>query len=408
MTIMTRPPETLPTYSVSSPPPSYSCDPAVGEQLIQRTPRALGRPTGTFKKLSGGVKVVLTEQEDDAETPIYSRHYPINGAIALEHRETITEVKAKVVGQMRLLIPGVNSREVTLVEQHQILWSSNSASGSSSMCPGTLPFSLTLPSTFEDKGASYPLPPTFNLSCLGSSGLTAVCKYSLEIKVVKGHSRGIGHWMKTKKISIPLKHLPRSRPPRPISAECDLFSDLKVSPEEWHQTLTTIPSRSPETIPPVNAHVFIPSTKVFAYGETIPFHIQLTGPVCSLRDLSDSSGKVPNLRVNLLRQASLNIDGPKAWRNNVIADSKLWPIPPPVGSITNAACLREDSLDWQGELEIPKTLSAPGFHAGDLHVKDFILLTVIPADRKSKLQYHQSHIAIKIVTDSWREAPDSS
>ncbi|KAF9262856.1 hypothetical protein L218DRAFT_959687 [Marasmius fiardii PR-910] len=399
----------LPTYTVSSPPPSYSCALASGEQLIQRTPRARARPSGTFKKLSGGVTVALTEQEDDAVTPIYPRNSPLNGAVALEHRETVTEVKAKLVGQMRVIIPGVSTRTVSLVEKHQTLWSSTSTAGSSSICPGTLPFSFSLPSTFEDKNKSYSLPPSFDLSCLGPSGLTATSKYWLEIKVVKGHGRGIGLWMKTKKINIPLKIQHRSRPPRPISAECDLFSDIKVSPEEWHQTMTTIPSRSPETIPPVNAHVFIPSTKVFAYSETVPLHIQLTGPICSLRDLCGPSGETPSVQVNLLRQVSLDINGQKAWRNNILAYGKLWPIPPPVSSITNTACSREDSLNWQGELQIPKSLSSPSFNAGDLNVKDFIVLTVLPAEpRKSLLKYHQSTVSIKVVSDSWTEEPLSS
>ncbi|KAL0069119.1 hypothetical protein AAF712_003805 [Marasmius tenuissimus] len=207
--------------------------------------------------------------------------------------------------------------------------------------------------------------------------------------------------------------MPRSRPPRPILSESDLFSDIKVSPEEWHQTLTTMSSRSPETVPPLNAHVFVPSTKVFAYSEAIPLHVQLSGPLISLGDISgttpDAKGRPPTVQVHLLRQVSLDVNGEKAWRNSILAYGQLRPIPPPMSSITNSACSREDSLDWEGELEVPKNLPCPSFNVGGLIVKDFIVLTVIPAEpRKSSLKYHQSSVSVRIVTDTWSEIPTTS
>ncbi|KAL0571226.1 hypothetical protein V5O48_010733 [Marasmius crinis-equi] len=404
------PPDILPSYSVSQPPPCYSCSLACGEQLIQRTPRVGSRPSGTFKKRSGGTTVLLTEQNDDATVPSYGRHGSVNGLVAFENREHVTEVKAKLVGQMRLIIPGASSRQLTLVNEHQTLWSSNSTAASSSTCPGTIPFSFTFPTTFKDKSDSYPLPPSFDLSCLGPSGLTASVKYTIEVKVVKGHTRGLGLWPKDKKITIPIKYMPRSRPPHPILSESDLFPDIKVSPEEWHQTLTTINSRSPETIPPLNAHIFIPSTKVFAYGETIPLHVQVNGPLVSLGDISgqspDSKGRPPAIQVHLLRQVSIDVNGSKAWRNSILAHGQLRAIPPPMSSITNSACSREDSLDWEGELQVPKNVNCPSFNVGGLIVKDFVVLTVIPAEpRKSSLQYHQSSVSIRLVTDTWSEIP---
>jgi len=86
----------LPSYSASSPPPCYSSDPACGEQLIQCTPRIGRRPSGTFKKRSGGTTVILAEQCDDATIPTYPRHGSVSGVVAFEHRESITEVKIKV------------------------------------------------------------------------------------------------------------------------------------------------------------------------------------------------------------------------------------------------------------------------------------------------------------------------
>ncbi|KAL0570801.1 hypothetical protein V5O48_011152 [Marasmius crinis-equi] len=400
-----RPPaDALPCYSVSQPPPRYSCKLACGEKLIQRTPRIGSRPSGIFKKQSGGTTVVLTEQDDDATIPSINRPGVVNGLVAFEHREQVTEVKAKLQGRMRLVIPGVRSRTVTLVEEDRTLWSNISIDVSPSVCPGTIPFSLTFPSTFEDKDKSHYLPPSFDLSCLGPSGFTASVKYTVEIKITKGHNHGLRLWTMDKKITIPIKYISRSRSPHPILSEFDLFSDIKSCPEEWHQLLRTIKSRSPETIPPLNAHLFIPSTKIYAYGETIPLHVQLNGPLVSLRDISDPKGGAPAVRVHLLRQVLIEMDDEKSWTNVTLAYGKLRAIPPPMSSITNSACSREDSLDWEGELQVPKDVHCPSFSAAGLVVKDFVVFTVIPGEpQKSFLQYHQSFVPVKIVTDTWSE-----
>ncbi|ESK95174.1 hypothetical protein Moror_13809 [Moniliophthora roreri MCA 2997] len=403
--------ESLPSYSVSSPPPCYSSNLACGEQCIQHTPRCRLRPSGTFTKQSGRVTVVLTEQPNDATIPVFGRHSPIQGVVSLEHREVVTDVKVKLEGRMRLLIPGGGSRTVELVNECHSLWTYNPISDPDAICPSTLPFSCHFPLSFEDKGVKHHLPPSYDLSCLGPSGVVAIVDYSLQIKIVKGRHRGIGLWVKVKKIRIPIKYLPRTRPPRPIFADPDLFSDLKISPEEWHQSLSTISSRSPEKVPRINCNLFIPSSKIFSFSDKIPFHVQLSGPLNSLRDLSQNEKSGPSppvVRVHLLRQTSLEIDGQKAWRNSTLATGEIRPIPPPMSTITDPTGSREESFDWEGEVEVPTNISCPSFNVGDLAVKDFLVLTVIPSDpRQSALTHHQTYVSIKLVTDSWTEEPSS-
>ncbi|KAF9262858.1 hypothetical protein L218DRAFT_367276 [Marasmius fiardii PR-910] len=396
--------QTPPSYPIDipvlGPPPCYSCRLPCGEQVIQETRSLHGLADGIFKKQSGGVTVILTGQQHDASIPTYGRRSSVNGAVALDHREGIAEVTAKLLGQMRVHIPVFNSCTVTLVDQQQTLWSCLSASRNSSVCPGTMPFLFELPSFFKDNDSiSYPLPPSYDPSILRQAGLTGTCKYHLEVKIV---SRGIGPWTKTKKIDIPLEYMPRSRPTQPSLSESYGFSVLKTTPGEWYQSLTTMHSRSPEKLPPVSAHIFIPDTRVFAYSETIPFYVQLSGSRCSLADLSGHSPTSitpPTVTVHLLRQITLEVNGQKDWRSCALAYGEIHAVSPP---ISNPACTSQDSLDWEGTIQVPKQLECPSFFARHLNVKDFIVLSVVPAEPAlASFGSHRSFVPIKIVTDSW-------
>ena len=55
------------------------------------------------------------------------------------------------------------------------LWTRESAGA----CPTSLSFSFTLPSTFSDKKAEYPLPPTFEAHLSGVPGFYANISYTV-------------------------------------------------------------------------------------------------------------------------------------------------------------------------------------------------------------------------------------
>jgi hypothetical protein len=87
----------LPPYTPSPPVPSYSPEPAHDERRVEHTPRSRTRPpAGNYIKKSGRETLVLTEQEEAAEHPTYGRHATISGFLALEDRETVSEVVLKV------------------------------------------------------------------------------------------------------------------------------------------------------------------------------------------------------------------------------------------------------------------------------------------------------------------------
>ncbi|KAJ4501294.1 hypothetical protein C8R41DRAFT_749020 [Lentinula lateritia] len=408
----------LPSYdSISSLPPLYSSDPASGEQSIQLTPRtrSLGRPTGTYVHKAGDATVVLLDQEDGVSTPVYGRHAALSGIISLASCETVSEIKIKLDGHMDLVLSGGVSQSTTLVNDAHSLWKYNpeAVDAGSTRCPSEIPFTCVFPSKFKDNvGRESPLPPSMHVMYPGASGLVASCLYTLTIKIVK-----MGFWKQAKKLTIPLNYHPRTRAPSFPNPNPDLFSDVKISPDEWHQTMSVIKSRKPAVTPPVQCHLFIPSVRVFALSDVIHFHVQLTGPLSSLRQLVYSKPSkrstekfAPKIRVYLLRQITVDVCGQKGWKNLTLAEGTLRPRPPPIAaSSSSPAHSAEDSLDWEGEIQCDdnETRGCPGFITTDLTVKDFIVLSISPPDvTKSDLSSTQVPIPIKLVTESaetWRD-----
>ncbi|KAJ3765586.1 hypothetical protein FB446DRAFT_454237 [Lentinula raphanica] len=408
----------LPSYdSIISPPPIYSSDLACGEQSIQLTPRArsLGRYNGTYVHKTRAATVLLFDQEEGVTTPVYGKQAVLSGVICLTSREAVSEVKIKLNGRMDLVISGGASESTTLVDDSYKLWKNDTASTVDTdlaQCPSEIPFACSFPSTFKSFiGREEPLPPSMHATYPGTSGLVASCVYTLTIKITKA-----GFWKQAKKLTIPLSYHPRTRAPTFPNPHPDLFSDVKISPEEWHQTMSVIKSRKPAATPAVHCHLFIPSVRVFALSDTIHFHVQLTGPLASLRQLvyskpsKKSSDKyAPNIRVYLLRQITVDVCGQKGWKNLTIAEGTLHPRPPPITALSNPVEHNvEDSLDWEGEMRCDgdETAGCPSFVTSYLTVKDFIVLSISPPDAtKSDLLTTQVPVPIKLVTESaetWR------
>ncbi|KAF5333013.1 hypothetical protein D9758_015189 [Tetrapyrgos nigripes] len=390
----------LPPYSDASPPPSYSSNPACGEQSIQLSPRSRTRPTGTWTKKSGSVSLLLMGQDDKASSPSYGRQGSVNGMITLDGRDAVSEVTVKLEGQMYLIIAQGGTETTQMFELSQTLWSSDSSVDITALCPSVIPFNFRFPSTFSVEGRpDIPLPPSIDLHYPGSSGMMVSTTYTLKVKV-KARSPTMGFWTKVKRMSVPLDYFPRTRPPYSIS-NSDLFSDLKIAPEQWHQTVSVIKSRSRDDVPPIDCHLFIPSSKVYALSDTIPFHVNLTGALRSLREFlpsSSSSKDSSPVTVTLLRQTSVEINGERGWKNSTIGKGTVRGIPPPFSHLTCAS--REGSLDWEGEIQVSKSVLVGGFNAGSLCIKDFIVLSVKPSSSRSYLQSLELAVNVRLVTES--------
>ena len=138
---------------------------------------------------------------------------------------------------------------------------------SESHCLSQVPFSITLPSTFQDGDNFPPLPPSYRYD--KREGLQdlkiLVVKYQLHFIVTRvRHQKLQDIWLKKQQyvylltsvslpfinfllsIIIPFTYAPRTRAQRPIVATPCFFSSVKTSPEEWHQAITCLEMRPSE------------------------------------------------------------------------------------------------------------------------------------------------------------------
>lgn len=140
-----------------------------------------------------------------------------------------------------------------------------------------------------------------------------------------------------------------------------------------------------------------------------------------------------SIRVYLLRQIIVEVRGQRAWRTTVLGDGKLSPSPPSHRPPTTYPHLQPtpsrpsmmrrasstysrgtssqpdptadpiESLDWDGTVRVsnPTEIQSGGFAAGNLVVKDFIVLELEPPDpSRNPLMALQHAHPIRLVTDS--------
>ncbi|KAJ3522242.1 hypothetical protein NMY22_g11974 [Coprinellus aureogranulatus] len=422
----------LPSYAAAVPAPRYSFEPACDEQRLQLTPQssASRTPTGTFIKNSGKTTVVLVDQEEDVELPTYGRRGPIHGTVLLEEPETITEVEVKIEGKVDVTISEAGGKTTQLVKQRHVLWNRD-ASGRGH-CPSQLAFAYPLPATFHDGREIQPLPPSYQVFCRGVPTLFLKTTYTIRVAVTRiAHQKLGGLWTKTKHILIPFNYAPRTRAHRPIHPMPAFFSSIKTSPEEWYQATSTVKARDASSLTPLDVQTFIPAGRVYGIKDTIPFHLQLSGRVSSLRQLfasctnldrvtsADShrtassslsikdSESDPIIRVYLMRQITVELRGQKAWRNVVLGEGTLTSVPPLMTSCyCPSSSSRTEHLDWEGELRCDDDVIAANFTIGNTNVKEFVIVNISPlADSKTQLHEMQVSIPIRIVTDSYGEVP---
>ena len=89
-----------PQYSIesrhSSQVPSYSLEPLLGERRLEHNPVTRRRtPSGTYQKCNSHIAILLTEQEDGASSPTYSRNATIRGEVFMKDSVDIFAVTMK-------------------------------------------------------------------------------------------------------------------------------------------------------------------------------------------------------------------------------------------------------------------------------------------------------------------------
>ncbi|KAJ7191628.1 hypothetical protein GGX14DRAFT_600065 [Mycena pura] len=393
----------LPPYSYSPPVPSYSLEPAPDEETVELTGRAAAPPTGNYIKTCGRDAVVLDEQQVGAEFPTYGRSAPINGHVAVEDRETVSEIVLKINGKMRLMIAedghASESLASSLIDESYTLWPPEKSH--TSTCPGAVPFSVVLPTQYKDENlVAHSLPPSYEIRF---DAVSFKSSYTISVVITRMRRGKFQFLHKSETIPIKFTYSPRMRPRRPIQPSSNFLFDVKMMPEEFRQVVWEITPSPESSAEALDLHLFIPSVEVFGLEDTIPFHVQLSGPVASLRQFFANPGSAaPVIAVKLVRLLSVSLKW-RVSRSFVIGTARLSASPPGFSSEADAGTA---SLDWDGGVRCQADTLVGMFDTGGVRVRDFFLVKLLPPRLQTKEEFttlSKLH-PIKLVTDSWLDA----
>ena len=332
------------------------------------------------------------------------------------------EVSAKLYGQMSLMATDCGSTTHVLVSDCHTLCTQDGKK----KWPSILPFTLRFPQTFTDeRGKSWKLPPSFDseFNALTGPAMRAKCVYTLTITVTRMKRYGLASWMSSRMHTTTLDYQPRTRPPRPIVMVDSIFASLKPVPEEWQQYILKMEPKSGSNTKPIECHFLLPSVHSYSISDTVPFHIQLRGPLASLSEVItpespllhpsidsgahsagvDLSSDGPHpVRVFIARQVHIHVKGLSRFRTITVGTAKIWPIPPVISPEGEGGSEEEMCLDWQGKLKCRDEAVRASFSAGSLTVKDYVVFSLSPTNsRPSFLTPVQLTQPIRLVTDSW-------
>ncbi|TEB39630.1 hypothetical protein FA13DRAFT_1618864 [Coprinellus micaceus] len=447
--VLTSLAHSLPAYTPSPPAPNYSHQPACGERSLQHSLGAGFRfrnPDHMFVKTTGKYAITLRGQEPGIRTPWYGRDEIINGFVSIEDPERVTSVELLVDGKLDITMAEGFSKVTTLVNASSTLWK---RSESSQTYPGNVEFAFSLPDKYESGGKHYPLPPSFHeIERDGPQFLIIRSAYRIRVSITKA-PKNVFTWEKTEHVFLTFDYLPRSRGMEPISTVPGCLANIKSLPNEWYQATRTFPIDSHPHLEPVTANLFIPSARVYPMTDAIPFHVQVSGPVSSLKvallsgeadsspssprisptsSITGSSGKrrslsipIPRsksptaaclrkcepktLRVYIIRQIRAEIRVKKQLKNIIIAEGTLESVPP---VMTDCYSRPHDGsmeyLSWSGSLKCVPEVRTGGFEGENVKVTDYVALTI--GNSKVPWVDMKCSIGIKLVTDSWEDPPE--
>ncbi|KAE9389391.1 hypothetical protein BT96DRAFT_890101 [Gymnopus androsaceus JB14] len=351
--------------------------------------------------------------------PSYGRLGLLSGSISLDSSlkiEDIVEVVLKVEGRIKLNISGSNavSKTVKTVDEQYELWSCHAPNSSNpATCSRIIPFSTVLPPTFKDGDREFPLPPSYEVNFTGIPGLYIKCTYAIRA-IVKMHG---SFWDRKKTVSTPFIYRPRKRPPQPV-IPTGFISTVKSSPEEWFQSVSVLQSRPSTKLESIHASFFVPAVRSFGLRDSIPYHIQLSGSIASLKEFyshvqlepSTSSGRRSNnltltMTVSLRRQVRAEMKSQAVWKSSLIGSGTLTALPP---SMEIDPCLSQSSqemtLDWEGHVQCRDDIRVGHFDAGKIAVADFLVFSVLSKPNQAAFNSLRIVVPVSLVTDTWVES----
>ncbi|KAJ8518399.1 hypothetical protein ONZ45_g4526 [Pleurotus djamor] len=356
--------------------PTYTAEPPSNELRLAIAAVAPPRPSGTYVKQTknGNLKLQLNDQEEGVEIPLYGTSSLIEGEVQLSGKaDNVNSVEVKVEGRLRIKeIAEGGHTSAKLCLDSQTLWTKNT---DGDHCPATLPFSLSLPTTFTYEEDTYPLPPTYDVKLSGLPGFTATVDYSITVFVDKPHvvpnvvkNTLFGSRSDTT-LTTPFTYHPRSRPAVPIPPTHD--------------------PKSPN-LQDIKTTFYIPASRVFfSLASFMPY-----GPSTS----SASTSTKRMTKIHLLRQSTVDV------RNTEVLGTKtdIWRVDAiGIGSFQIAG----DGPNWiaySGEIPISDAVKVPAFTAAGLTVKDYIVLSCTPPEpQKAPFSELRSVAAVRLTTDPY-------
>ncbi|KAL5527475.1 hypothetical protein ACEPAG_6266 [Sanghuangporus baumii] len=409
--------------------PSYHLAPRDTEYLLASRPR-VQRPQGNFVKnsRSGGVVLRFSNQQDNATLPEYGRGGTLEGTVELKNPESIQSVEVKIEGSLRLKeIAEGGTNNSSLCLDVQSLWSRDNSDG---QCPESLPFILTLPMTYADGKATYPLPPTYEAHLSGVPGFTANIDYEVSATVTRRKVTLFGIANTT--ISTPIIVRSRSRPgfPLPTPLTNNFTHPSAIHDEDWALHRGTIKAKAPRGND-IDVRLYLPAVHVYSMTDPIPFHLFILSSAFSLASYlpyapsvarasgspsgqgSSSDVSRPGVtRIQLLRQTSVDVrsitkrtmpvrgNNTDIWKTVQIGEGVFRRH----GTDAKRASFGggQDWAAWSGEIILDRNVKVGGFRASGLNVKDFIVLSMHPPDpAKSPFTDVRVVVPIKLATDPW-------
>ncbi|KAJ7502378.1 hypothetical protein B0H11DRAFT_1988309 [Mycena galericulata] len=393
----------LPIYSPAMPCPIYSATAGPNEQSLLHSPvPGHSRHTGIFVRKEHILTVVLQGQKENSRRPSFGRGALLSGTLLLESPETVTAVNVKLQGTVESNSSHNGYSRLEVLDETSSLYAQGD---NQTRCLSAIPFLFRFPRRFENNGVHYPLPPSCDITLPNGSFLK--CTYSLTVSLSVALHRSTPFFVRAKNLFIELEYRERTRPSRPGISEPSLFSTIKICPEEWLQlpiALTVKPDSRPSDI---YCDLFVPSVGVFASPDTIPFHLQLSGTINSLRKLLLFPSKLDRIhnqiiRVYVLRQITVHVSGDsptKVKMNTILWEASLRPLPPDISDLSQTlSSNREDVLNWEGELQL-QDITTPTFDVGSFMVTYFVAIELTPPETSSVNRCHYG-FPIKLTTDT--------
>nr|GAT57494.1 predicted protein [Mycena chlorophos] len=398
--------------------PAYAPTPRPDERVLQRAARLVAPRTGTFLRSDRDDGARLTvmlagQKEDNMDRPAFGRGSTISGTVFVAAQEGIVSVTLKLAGVLEALSVSLGYHAVKVLDESLFLFSRTPTT----VCPNALQFSYRVPVVFKQNADRFSLPPSCDIAF--PDGGFVKCIYSLEVIATY---RAAPFLVKERSVQIELDYRQRTRPSRPRIHDPSLFATIKTCPEEWLQTPVELTTGTGDgrRAADLRCDLFVPSVGVFALAESIPFHVQLAGPLDALRELllMNGAGTGNNtivrqpIRVSLLRQVVLSSPEKGATKvNTVLCEAALGSLPAPYPLVKANWGLGEDhaALNWDGMLHL-QNASVPSFDAGSVKVSYLISVQLVPS-KTSQSTINRAHfgIPVKLTTDTWAgsaENPD--